>query len=154
MVSAGAGAHKLEFRAAEHVVYGVLGVIQIVVVITFFGFVGESNRYLSGECVLVDGWNWPQIKVKDYGFFLSIAKSFFYLSLGRFLWVGRLQLGGRQGGGFKIRGFFFRTCRVGSLGRGWRGCFSKLHRVHNGGGEGQLEQIYCSYLCRWLGDCC
>ena len=106
VVSAGAGAHKLEFRAAEHVVYGVLGVIQIVVVITFLGFVGESNRYLSGECVLVDGWNWPQIKVKDDRFFLCIAKSFFYLSLGRFLWVGRLQPGGRQGGGFKIRGFF------------------------------------------------
>ena len=107
VVSAGAGAHKLEFRTAEHVVYSVLGIVQIVVMITFLGFVGESNRYLSRECVLVDGWNWPQIKVKDDGFFLSIAKSFFYLSLGRFLWVGRLRPGGRQGGRFEIRGFFF-----------------------------------------------
>ena len=81
VVSAGAGAYKLEFRAAEHVFYGVLGVIQIVVVITFLGFVVESNRYLSGECVLLMVGTGPRSRLKMMDFFSASRRAFFTLAL-------------------------------------------------------------------------
>ena len=73
MEGASAGAHKLQFRAAENIIYGVLSVIQVVIMIPCLRFVGEGYGYLPGEGVLVDGGDRAQVQVEDDGFFFSFT---------------------------------------------------------------------------------
>ena len=69
MEGASAGAHKLQFRAAENIIYGVLSVTMI----PCLRFVGEGYGYLPGEGVLVDGGDRAQVQVEDDGFFFSFT---------------------------------------------------------------------------------
>ena len=67
------------------IVDGVLGIIDVVVMITFLGLVRQGDSHLPGEGVLVDGWNRTQIQVEDDKFFFRVTESFFYLRFCRLL---------------------------------------------------------------------